>query len=100
MKKILTFLFGNLGILISAILMSVISWFLVLVFTDVLHSGQPFSVIVSWLLGIITAGFYLSAVFSSIGLIIKGSKEKKWYWIVSGAIVLMFDIVIVILNLV
>lgn len=98
MKKILTFLFGNLGILISAILMSVISWFLVPVFTDVLHSSQPFSVIASWLLGIITAGFYLSALFTSFGLIVKGSKEKKWYWIVSGALVLVFDIVIVILN--
>ncbi len=100
MKKILTFLFGNLGILISAILMSVISWFLVPVFIDVLHSGQPFSVIVSLLLGIITAGFYLSAVFSSAGLISRGIKDKKWYWIVSGTLVLVFDVVLVILNLV
>ena len=101
MKKLLSLLFGNIGLLISAVLMAVISWFLFPVFIQIVTGGHSLSNIIGWLLVCPFAiGFYLSSVSSSFGLIIRGAKTKKWLWVVLGVLVLAFDIIILILNLV
>ena len=101
MKKLLTLLFGNLGLVISAVLMSVISWFLMPICIEIIKGGHSLSNIIGWLFVCPFAiGFFLSAVFSSLGLIWKGARSKKWLWLISGALVLVFDIVLLVVNLV
>lgn len=101
MKKILTFLFGNLGLLIMAVLMAVISWFMFPLFIQIVHGGHSLSNLIGWVIICPFAiGFLISAFTSALGLLIKGAKAKQWFWIVPGALLLVFDILILILNLI
>lgn len=99
MKKILSLLFGNAGLVISAIIMSVISWFAMPAFIDAVH-GEVLSKVLGWVLCPFAIGFYLSAVSSGLTLLIRGIKNKQWWWLTAGAIILIFDVILLILSLV
>lgn len=99
MKRFLTLLFGNVGLVISGVLMSIISWFSMPAFIDGV-SGEGLSKIVGWVLCPFAICFFLSAVCSSVTLIARGIKTKQWWWLVAGAIILLFDVILLILNLI
>lgn len=101
MKKLLSVLFGKIGLLICGVLMSVVSWFLFPIFIQILKGGHSLSSIIGWLFVCpFAVGFYLSAISSSLTLFAKGIKDKQWWWIVLSIVVVLFDISILIVNLV
>lgn len=101
MKKLLTLILGNLGLLISATIMSIASWFLLPIGVEIAKGGHALSNLIGWIfICPIAFCFFLSTLSSSLTLIIKGVKTKKWVWLILGVIIFIFDIAILIISLI
>lgn len=101
MKQIFTLILGDLGLFLVGTVTSIASWFLFPLFVSVLNASNPFSSIIGWLLiAPISLGIYISSIFTSISLVSRGIKSKKWIWLCLGILLLVFDIVIVIKSLI
>lgn len=97
MKKFLELLFGKVGLLISAVIMAIASWFLFPLFVDFVTGANSLSKILGWFICPFAIGFLLSSVFSSLSLLFKGIRDRKWLWVVLGLIVFAFDVVVVVM---
>lgn len=103
-KGIFKILFGDVATAIFCVLISVGNWFLFPYFVGVARTDAPFAVLAAIFVGIFAVAFMLSALTQSAMLIIKGALNKtkwiKWTMIVTGAILFIFNIVIIILALI
>lgn len=101
MKKFLTFLFGDLGLFVSATIMTVASWFLFPLFVDIVRGGHSLSNLIGYIFVCPFAIlFFISSISSAITLITKGCRAKNWLLVGLGTVVSIFDIVILIIGLV
>ena len=103
MKRLLSLLFGKVGLVICGALMAIISWFLIPVFVNIVQGSNTFYKVLGWIfICPFAVGFYISSITSAISLIAKNTRTKsiQWWWLVLGAAILIFDVVILILNLV
>ncbi len=101
MKKLLTFMFGDLGLFISATIMTIASWFLFPIFVDIVRGGHALSSLLGYILVCpFVIGFFLSSIMSGISLITRGSIHKNWVILGLGILVSAFDVVILILSLI
>lgn len=94
MKKILNLLFGNLGLAIASGLGAVASFMLFDVFLQWIN-GNIIYKILGWGIAFpFVIAIMLSSCFGAIKLIIKAAsltnKPKKWGYIVSGIVILVF----------
>lgn len=101
MKKILTILFGDLGLFVSATITIFVSWFLFPIFVEIVRGGHTLSSLLGYILVCPFAiCFFLSSVMSGIALITKGLRHKNWVLLGLGILVSAFDVVILILSLI
>lgn len=101
MKKFLTFVFGDLGLFISATIMTVASWFLFPLFVEIVCGGHKLSNLLGYILVCpFAVGFFLSSLISAISLFSKGLKGKNWILFGLGIVVFAFDVVILVLSLI
>ena len=101
MKKIFTVLFGDLGLFISATIMTIASWFLIPLFVEIVRGGHALSSLVGYILVCpFSIGFFLSSLMSATSLFVKGLKNKNWILSGLGVVVFAFDIVIIVISLV
>ncbi len=99
MKNALVFLFGNLGRLISAVLMSFISWFTFPFFIQIVTGRHILSNVVGYIFVCpFILGLLLSSVASSCSLIIKGAIKRQWIWFALGLVIFLFDIALIIVS--
>ena len=100
MKRFLTLLFGDWGLLICSAITCVLSGVLFPLFMTQVHGSGVLSLILAILIGIFAVGFYASSALSSAALSIRSGISKKWVLMALGLVVFVADVIILILNLV
>ena len=100
MKRFLTLIFGDVGLVITSVILTVLSAFLFPPFMAYIRSKETMSTFLAILLGVITVCFYASSSVSAIIVSFRSGINKKWVVFVLSLAVLIANVVILIINLV
>lgn len=97
-KKFLTVIFGDWGLLVCSAISMVLGAILFPLFMSQLGGGI-IKTALAILLGIFTVGFYASSFLTSLVLSIRSGLSKKWVLMSLSLLVIVADAVILIINL-
>ena len=104
LKNLFALLFGNIGLLIIGILTAIANFIIFPMFVDLLNVDNIFVPLIAFFVGVFAIGFMVSTLSTGISLIVSGASKKigekrgvttkfaKWFWIISGIILILADV--------
>lgn len=101
MKQLFTLLLGNLSLFLVSGAATIGSYFLVPLFVKFCYGSNVVSEIVGWSVVFpFMTGFLASALLSAGLLSIRNIKNKNWWWLSVGVLLLAVDLIIVMKSII